>query len=338
MDLNKKGACVYTSVDSLVGKKITYYKGKRVFGYEEDKKKRQKLTLQSKHYMSYNIKVKGAKKTYVRVISLMNTEINGKHEKVFDISGSPVDNESMVWELVQNDNGTPAMQHDSSYVFTPAAFELKRRYPGTELQAFANTDEDGDLKHGSVKQTRTNFLNALHNLPGAHQYDFFAYCGHGVEEGLASAHLGRGADHGRMYETFMAELRRLLKPNPTIIFYACSTGKPNGFADHVCNDLRDLNPTVWGHLSAGHGATNFEKVRIRPGPGGSLERRTMQELLGQNYTAWKCHIKDPHNTGALPESPIWCRYMFMTEKEISDEVVKGEKMLGHHEHFFKHND
>jgi hypothetical protein len=338
MDLNKKGACVYSAADSLVGKKIAYYKGSHVFGYEEDKKKRQKFSVKEKHYMSYNIRVKGEKKTFVRVISLMNTQINGEHVSVFDTAGNPIKGESMVWELVKNSAGAPAMQHDSSYVFTPAAFELKRRYPGTELQAFKNTTEDEDLKHGSTKETRSNFLKAMHKLPGAQLYDFFAYCGHGVEEGLASARLGRGSDHGKMYEKFKEELRRLLKPNPTIIFYACSTGHPNGFADHVCDDLRDLNPTVWAHLSAGHGATNFEKVRIRPGPGGSLQRRTMSELLGSAYEAWKCHIKDPNNTGGMAESPIWSRYMFMSETEIRDEVVKGEKMLGKHEHFYKHND
>src|SRR5690349_12373800 len=125
MDLDKRGACVYSATNALVGKKITYYKHSRVFGYEEDKQQRQKLSIKGQSFMSHTSTGKAEETALVRGMSLINTDINGELVHVYGTAGGPVAGETRIWELLKNNLGTPAMQHESSEVFARAAFALK---------------------------------------------------------------------------------------------------------------------------------------------------------------------------------------------------------------------
>jgi len=322
---DKMGACVYAAFNTPKTKKIAYYQNNNLIGYESDKTKR---VAMPHHRMAYQIQVRGRSEV-LTVVSLVNTMVNDDPVDVFDMNGHKKHGHHMIWEGVQGDNNKIIMK--DGHLFRKAAFALQFEAPKTQIRPFGNVHEDEVHGNGGRGKTRDNFFAALADIPGAKCYDFFAYCGHGVKEGLASAAMGRmaGGD-STLYDKFLGELRRMLKPNPIIIFYACSTGKPGGFAENVCNDLRSMNPTVWAHLSDGNGDTNPEKVRIRPGGDRKTVRDSMKEILGSDYHHWECRVKSPkgdHHEG------IWSHYMFMTEEELRKDVVDADKALGKHTHY-----
>ncbi len=212
----------------------------------------------------------------------------------------------MQWEYRIDGAGGFVTRCDSTAVFEDAAKGLVSYYPGTKSYGFANVHDDA-LEGGSQSDTLRNFMDEMRKLSG--NLDFFAYAGHGCGSGLPSACLYKKSPE---YTEFIEILRRVLRPEATIIFYACSTGVANGFASKVSTDIPSA--TVFGHQSSGHGQTNPEKARFYNG-----RRETFQELLGEDYARWSIHIKSG--------SDIWRRYPFMDIEEIREEVRTSVPVL-----------
>ena len=72
--------------------------------------------------------------------------------------------------------------------------------------------------------------------------DFVAYLGHGTPQGLVSAGIDF-TNWGRFKELLLEHCA----PHATIVFYACSTGARNGFAEALARHLEAKNVWVWGH-------------------------------------------------------------------------------------------
>jgi len=205
----------------------------------------------------------------------------------------------MAWEYRIDAGGGFVTKFDSTAVFEATGKGLKDYYPGTKAYEFANVHDDA-AEGGSQADSLRNFMDEMRKLSG--NLDFFAYAGHGCGSGLPSACLYKKSEE---YTEFIDILRRVLRPEGTIIFYACSTGVANGFASKVSTDLPSI--TVFGHQSAGHGQTNPEKARFYNG-----RRETFQELLGEDYARWTIHIKSG--------SDIWRRYPWMEVEELKQEL------------------
>lgn len=95
-------------------------------------------------------------------------------------------------------------------------------------------------------QRRNAIFAALGQVPDG-TLDLVAYFGHGIPQGLESA--------GILMESlpqFAALIQRKCKRGATVVFWACLTGTPNGFASRL-SDMLDpaMNIWVYGHATAG---------------------------------------------------------------------------------------
>lgn len=201
--------------------------------------------------------------------------------------------------------GNLKMRADSSAVFRVAAQGLKQLYPGTVVEEFSNVHDD-KAEGGTKVDSLENFMEALEDCAATTGHDFFAYSGHGNGRSLPSAGLEMKS---KEYRKFVEQLKLMLKPGATVIFYACCTGVEGGMAQSLSADLPGV--TVWGHMSAGHGMTNPQKARCLNG-----RHEKLIDLLGQpHYDKWVKCIKDA-------ASDIWRRYPWMTIEQIRAEVAK----------------
>jgi hypothetical protein len=217
----------------------------------------------------------------------------------------PEPNRVMLKEYKRKLNGRLHLRSDSSSVFKPTGDDLKQRYGG-ESRGFANAhDDEGD--DGDARDSLSNFMEEMRTLPG--NLDYFAYAGHGWHDQLPSAGLRMYTDE---FTEFVSILRRILRPNGTIVFYTCWAGAVNGFAQAVSSAIPSI--TVFGHEIKGHGQTNPTKVRIRNG-----NRETFRTLLGDDYTRWARYIK-------VRGCSIWIRYPWMSIEDIRAEV-RADKQL-----------
>jgi hypothetical protein len=207
----------------------------------------------------------------------------------------------MQYEYRTTLDGAWLTRKDSTAVFEAAAKGLKSYYPGSQALEFFNVHDDADDTSGTKADSLKSFMEQMGKLNNG--LDFFAYAGHGNGGSLGSACLSRTS--APQYRDFINTLRRVLKPNATIIFYACLTGVESGFAQSVSSELP--NVTVFAHRSKGHGQTNPEKVRIY-----NNNRETFEKLLGADYWRWVTAIKSGGD--------LWRRYPFMTMDELKAEV------------------
>lgn len=94
-------------------------------------------------------------------------------------------------------------------------------------------------------QRRASILTALSGAPTG--LEFVAYLGHGIPSGLESAGI-----HTRHAAAFAALLAMKCATNASVVFYACSSGAPGGFAQTLAEQpqLRAKNIWVWGHRVA----------------------------------------------------------------------------------------
>jgi hypothetical protein len=217
----------------------------------------------------------------------------------------------MKWEYRINTEGGFVTRSDSTSVFEATGKGLADFYPGSQKLEFANVHDDA-AEGGSQSDSLRNFMDEMRSIKG--NLDFFAYAGHGCGSCLPSACLYKKSPE---YTEFIDILRRVLRPEGTVVFYACSTGVSSGFAQKVSEDIP--NATVFGHQSAGHGQTNPEKARFYNG-----RRETFQELLGADYARWAIHIKSG--------SDIWRRYAWMDVDEIRQEVQTNVPVLPKKKH------
>lgn len=162
------------------------------------------------------------------------------------------------WETLKDASGNVKPKPDSTGEFKLIGRKFKGLYglPDTLVRSFENVHDDVDPE-GKGADTRENFFDTLAEVTEG-SLDFFAYAGHGGTQSLPSAQV-RKQDMSKLAD----EIRRLVKSDGTVIFYACSTGAPGGFASSLSKLLPEM--TVWGHTDAGQASRNADKIRFQNG-------------------------------------------------------------------------
>jgi len=242
-----------------------------------------------------------------QVIGLPKAQIRSTLTQTYALNNPamPMPGREMVYEDRRDAAGNVVLRPDSTSVFQPTGVGLWQRYRSL-YRAFTNVHDD-QADGGTSADSLSNFMDMMRGLPN--NLDFFAYAGHGYTAGLSSAGLARGTS---AYTEFIEILRRIVRPDGAIIFYACSTGAASGFAQTVSGDIPGV--TVFGHEIPGHGQTNPFKVRVRAGV-----RETFQTLLGDDFARWRSYIKKK-------ECDIWRRYPWMSIESIKAEVQAGKQL------------
>jgi hypothetical protein len=216
-------------------------------------------------------------------------------------------------EVMRKDDGSVRVRPDVSAVFRVAAEGLREKHPATVIKTFANVHDDA-ADGGTAGDTLRNFMNAMEELAATcRDLDYFAYSGHGVPRGLASAGLNTKS---KRYPAFVEHLRTMLKPRGTIIFYACSCGASNGIAQQLSAALPGI--TVWGHSIPGHGMTNPYKARCQFG-----ERAAIADTFSrEDFRKFRDKLK-------AAGSDLWRRFPWMSFDEILAEVQGRSNLAGH---------
>jgi hypothetical protein len=212
--------------------------------------------------------------------------------------------------LARTADGAVRVSGDSRGMFRQIARNLQETYrlPEARVLPFTDTLGDEDEEHGSEALTARGFLDSIEALTGT-DLDFFAYCGHGAPDGLASAGVRVGSP--RRVARFVSLLEARLRSDGVIVLYACETGQEGGFAQRLSTLLPNM--TVWGHNSAGTGSRNPEKVRYRRGQGLSME-----SVLGRvKYERWAQRLTEDRD--------LYVRFPFLTFEQIIDELVTGTR-------------
>ena len=204
------------------------------------------------------------------------------------------------YELMRNQQGNLDLRSDSTGMFRVIGRAFTRRYGGQALVLpFDNVhDDEGD--EGTRADTRQNFMNVLQSVAESN-LDYFAYAGHGYNTSLPSAQIrqDQAAD-------FVAELRRIVRPDGIIVFYACHTAAVGGFAEFISRQLPQM--TVFGHRERGQGSVNPLKYRIRNGQ--SVEFKSL--LSAPARERWR---------GSLDRDDLYARYPFLTIEQINSELA-----------------
>jgi len=194
------------------------------------------------------------------------------------------------------------MKNDASGMFSRIPTHLTEYLgAGNVIRApFENVHDDLE-EGGTERDTRENFFAQLAAMPAG--LDFFAYCGHGTENGLASACVDNDTARARLV-TSLASLQQ----GGTVILYACSTGAPGGLAQQLSRTLGGGNISVWGHTQSRSASTNPTKVRYLRGEALSLQH----ELSDAARTRW--------NRGRLPDR-IYIMAQFWTIAELETQIA-----------------
>ncbi|MCC6391349.1 MAG: hypothetical protein IT167_12170 [Bryobacterales bacterium] len=206
------------------------------------------------------------------------------------------------WELRKDAGGAVMAKPDSSGEFRLIGKKFKSLYglPDTLVRSFENVHDDLD-PGGTESDTRENFFDELAGVSES-GLDFFAYAGHGGQSSLPSAQV-RKKDMQKLAD----EIRRIVKSDGTVLFYACSTGVPGGFASGISSLLPTM--TVWGHSDAGQASRNADKIRFRNG----VSQDIRDLLSAQAKAKWADYLK------ASPD--FYARFPFMTVEAIESELT-----------------
>ena len=203
------------------------------------------------------------------------------------------------WEEVKLLDGSQRARPDSTGEFQVIAHKFKQKFSAS-IYGFANVHDDVDDSTGTESKTRENFFDVLDDIGGSN-LDYFAYAGHGNATNLGSAQV-RKSD----LETFAGHLRRMVKPDGVVIFYACMTGKSGGFASMVSTAMPAA--TVWGHSDSGQASRNADKVIYKNGTGTPI-----QSLLSPA-------AKAKYAKYLIASGDFYARMPFMTIDEINAEL------------------
>lgn len=313
------GAVVYAGNNSR-RKAITLRKNNQVVAYESHDERWNRIThgvRGRKDRVLYSMDPVNGGPAF-DVVGIPSKQIHRSPTAVYAVNAldTPIAGQSLTSEDRYDAQGNHIMQKDSTAEFQRAAAGLMRAYPGTRTFAFSNVHDD-EADTGNVAESLDNFMEQMRLIPG--NLDFFSYCGHGAEHQLPSAGLKmgrvvkrRGEKHWEesdAFSEFIDILRRSVKPGGNIIFYACSTGVVNGFAQGVSSKIPSLK--VFGHTCAGQAKANPFKARIQAGA-----HETYASLLGDQFPAWKSYLKSGND--------LWARYWNMTVNEIKAEI-SGKK-------------
>jgi hypothetical protein len=196
---------------------------------------------------------------------------------------APPQRSGIVFASKNSDVGTPG---DVKYVFAPGSETFARIHhlPPPIL-----------VNNGHPAEARRQLIEGVRNAPGP--LAVVAYFGHGLLEGL----VGTGLGLGNAADFADAILGRVDRVRDTrVIFYACSTGGPGGFAERLAYLLRGRNVIVYGHDGPGPAMT---RPYVRRYPGGDWVVAPGDPL----WRAWSVALRD---------SNLWARFPFMTNEQL----------------------
>lgn len=163
--------------------------------------------------------------------------------------------------------------------------------------------------YGDGKGVLRRFLDQIdHHCPGGVNY--FAYFGHGIPAGLASAHC-----YGAHLDELIEVLRPKINKPLVIILYACSCGVANAYT----NKLRQaLGGQVWvyGHTTVGHSYMNPQ----------------VSEESSENSPTYRLMYPVGHDlrgpwADALKYTDLWLRFPLMEDYQIDRELC-GRRLMG----------
>lgn len=204
-------------------------------------------------------------------------------------------------ELLRDASGAVRAKPDSSGEFSLIARRMQDLYglPKSLLAPFENVHDD--LKKGGTEEdTRENFFEALEAVSES-GLDFFAYAGHGSQSSLPSAQV-RSKDK----EELANRIRQMVRPDGIVIFYACSTGKPGGFASQLSSLLPSMR--VWGHTDSGQASRNADKICYQNGKGTDI-RDKLSKTAREKWARYLLHSSD-----------FYARFPFMALETIEAEL------------------
>src|SRR5581483_6479092 len=163
---------------------------------------------------------------------------------------------------------------------------------------------------GSNATVRKRFLDTIDtHCPAG--ISLFAYFGHGIPQGLASAHL---------YGDHLDDLVKVLAPKISYPFiamlYACSSGAAGGFTGKLREKLGGGAVWVYGHTSVGHSFMNPDVSE--EATGSSPSYRMLYPVGADLRAAW---------AEALKYTDLWLRFPMMGDESIAAEV-NARRLLG----------
>jgi hypothetical protein len=223
--------------------------------------------------------------------------------EVTTTSGAPAG--KVAKESLVDANGKLQMRSDSTGMFEPVALKLQKLYslPKSLVKEFLNVHDDFE-DGGTAEQSRKNFFAALKEAPGpggASELDFFAYVGHGEGSALPSAGVTRSH-----IAALAKEIKRLVRADGTVIFYACQTGSKDGLAQKLSGLLPSM--TVWGHRKSGPASTNPYKKKYV----GGVEQPFRDSWGEADQLKWDTYMR--------ASADFYARYPFMTLDQLIAEV------------------
>lgn len=293
-----RGVVIYPDNNSRK-RDFAYYKKGSAIQNGAKKKTLSKCTGSHSHLRKYLISMLDGSE--ITVAAAKTLDKNAKSNPAY-VPDTWEDAGYLNYETLIDASGNMVAKHDSSGEFRQIGFRMKQLYalPDSLIVPFENVHDDLDTSNDS-ESTHEHFFDALEGVSES-GLDFFAYAGHGGKKSLPSAKVNW--DH---IQKLTNEIRRLCKPDGTVIFYACSTGAPAGFASKVSSKLPTM--TVWGHTDAGQASRNADKIRYRNGAGTDI-----RDLLSAGAKAkWASY---------LLESPdFYARFPFMSIEDIEAELA-----------------
>jgi hypothetical protein len=254
------------------------------------------------HLRYYTIALHGGETTRVAAAKSLSKKV--KKNPAFDIA-TWGEIGYLNWEPLRTAAGLLKAKPDSSGEFRLIAKKLKELYllPSSLIVPFENVHDDIEAG-GTAAETRDNFFEALEDVRES-GLDFFAYAGHGGEQSLPSAQV-RKSDISRLAD----QIRRIVRPDGIVIFYACSTGAPDGFACKISALLPLMR--VWGHTDSGQASRNADKVCYKNGAGIDIR----DKLSAAARAKWAAHL--------LHSPDFYARFPFLALDTINAELTHGQ--------------
>jgi|SRR5689334_8994339 len=180
-------------------------------------------------------------------------------------------------------------RHDATGAFIPGARHFAKKHLLGEPIWLDDTND------------RDTVIDGIANARGL---NVIAYFGHGTPNGLPSANITK-----KHLDKLASAIIGAAASDCRVIFYACSTGIPNGFAQDLADRLGG-HIVVYGHTCPGHSFTNPYVTRYP-----FVYEDTQPFLVepgGTYWGPWYRHIKG--------KSDIWMRFPFMSKEEVEAEL------------------
>ena len=195
--------------------------------------------------------------------------------------------------------------NDANGAFRPGAEAFKKIHGIPQPIFYFDHNE-------SHAKLRDKILTRLLTTPCAdpNGLDVIAYFGHGIQNGLPSAHL-----YLDDVQALASAISSTSKQEVRVVLYACSAGTlPTSFGSRLASALNTTDSAVFGHQTVGHSFANpyvtiFDTCHVG---------RYVVEPGSPNWKTWAREIR-AGNEHTMSKT-LWARFPFMSEDEIRAEL------------------